>query len=110
MEFGRLLCRSDFLLLFIGIKNGRAILCVDVIALAVQLCRIVRDGKNDLQELAEAGPGRVISNLDNFGVFGLSGTDGLVVGRSSLAAGIARGQIGSASRRGRVSTAGEEEV
>src|SRR5258708_14706517 len=78
----------DLLLFVAGGKDGRAILRARVRALTVQLGRIVRHRKKDLQDLAIADFLRVVFDLDGLGVAGRAGPDHGVVGRRLSAAGV----------------------
>src|SRR5262249_33711692 len=53
-------------LLVIGIKNDRAI----GRSLAVELRGIVSHGKENAQKLSVSNPGRIVNNLNGFGVSG----------------------------------------
>src|SRR5688572_25691395 len=67
----------DFTLLRIGRKNRRSVLRAVIGPLSVELCGIVHNGEKDVQELAEADFGRVVDDLDAFGVTRISSTDEL---------------------------------
>src|SRR5262245_20604201 len=55
---------SDTLLLIIRIKDRGPVLRPGVVALAIELSRIVCDGKVDLQELSKRDPAGVIADFD----------------------------------------------
>ena len=75
----RYVSSGDFVLLFGGVEDGRAVGGSYVVALAVELGGVVDDGEEDLEEFAVGDFGRVVDDLDGFGVAGGFGGD-LVVG------------------------------
>ncbi|CDK23770.1 hypothetical protein LA635_p1037 (plasmid) [Erwinia amylovora LA635] len=61
-------CRYGFFrLLCAGREYGRAILCADIISLAIELCWVV-GGKTDIQQIAKANLFRIKTNADGFGM------------------------------------------
>ena len=87
---------GDPLLLVVGIEDGRAILSAPVRSLIVQLGRIVRNRKINLQNLAVGNLLRIEGHRDRLGVAGPAGADHLVMRRFFLAAGIAGQRLGDA--------------
>ena len=61
----------DSLLIFVRIKNRRAILRAGIWALPIQFRRIVRDGEEHLEQLAVRNLRRVVSDFDRLGMSGL---------------------------------------
>src|ERR1035438_9107390 len=76
-------------LVLVGVEDDGAVLSADVGALAIFLGGVVGDGEKDLQKLAIGDLGRIVGDLDGFGVTGGAVFDNLVVGGLGLAAGIA---------------------
>src|ERR1700682_2892982 len=93
-RFGLLqLCDIGFrhaLLFRIGVKNRRAILRSDVGALAVKLCRIMRDGEEYPQQLTVGDLRRIVDYLHRLGVPSRTGADELIARGLGRAAGIPR--------------------
>src|SRR5690606_18721751 len=73
------------------IEYRGAILAADIVTLSVELGRIVSHREEQLQQLAEADPCRIIMHLDDFGMPGFPGTNRLVVRGTGLTASITRG-------------------
>ena len=84
------------LLVVVGEKDRRAILRAVIRPLAVQLRRVMRDRKEDPQQLAIGDLRRIVGHLDRFRVPGHAGADHLVVRRLGVAAGVARHGLGHA--------------
>src|SRR5215472_9000860 len=57
-------------------EDHRAVLRAFVRSLAIELGRIMRHGKEDLEQLAVGDLGGIIGYLDGFGVSGSTGLDG----------------------------------
>src|SRR5262249_6966721 len=56
-----------------------AILATHVVALPILLRRVMRDGEEDLQDLPQREPPRVVHHFDHFRVIGAAAADGLIV-------------------------------
>src|ERR1700730_19099020 len=78
---------GDTLLVFIGVKNGRAIGRANVGSLPVKLGEIMSYGKKDPQQLAVGDPRGVIDHLDGFRMFRGLGNHLIVSGSLRGAAG-----------------------
>ncbi len=72
-----------------GREDRRAVLGAAIGSLAVQLGRIVGDGKIDLQQMTEADLVRIEHHLDRLGMARRTAADGLVFRRVLRTAGIA---------------------
>jgi hypothetical protein len=66
---------GDALLLRAPVEDSRAVMFTDVGPLPVQLGRVVRDGKEDLEEPAVRDPRRVVGDANGLGVPGLARAD-----------------------------------
>jgi len=84
---------GDFLLLIVGIENCRTIAGANVSALAVELRRIMHDGKEDAQQRSVGDLCWVEDDLDGLGVAGAFRTHCPVVGGFSRPAGVANGSL-----------------
>ena len=71
---------GDFLLCLVGIEDRRAVLGADVGTLAVELGRVMGDGEEHLQDLAERDLARVVRHLHRLGMAGAPAAH-LLVGR-----------------------------
>ena len=79
----------DIALDVVGMEYGRTVLGADITALAIELGRIMGNGKKHLQQLPVADLSRVVDDADHLGMAGGIGTDGLVIGGVCTAAAIA---------------------
>src|SRR5215831_15767774 len=75
-------------LLLIGIKDGRAILPADIVALAVEMGWIVGNREENLQNLTVGHLAGVVPDLHSLGVIRRSATNGSIVCGFLCAAGI----------------------
>src|SRR5262245_34536133 len=62
-------------LLLVSIENSGSILAADIVALPVELCRIMGDGKVNLKQLAERGLTRVVANFNGLGMIRSTAAD-----------------------------------
>ena len=83
-----LYCSATAALLVGVIEDGRAILRADVVALLVGRRRVVRLPE-DFQQVVERDFGRVVRDLDHFGVAGAAGADFFVRRVLDVAAAVA---------------------
>src|SRR5262245_9754454 len=79
--------RNSFLLI-VGVKNGGSILPAEVVALTVELCRIMCDGKVNLQQLSECGLTRVVPNFDGLGMIRSTAAHGSIIGSLGRISGV----------------------
>ena len=84
------------LLVGVGIEDGRTVLRAGIRPLPVQFRRVMRDGKEHLQELPVADARRVVENMHRLGMAGPAAAHLAIRGRIRIAAGVARHHPGDA--------------
>jgi hypothetical protein len=85
--------RGDVALRVVGVKNRRTILAAAVVALAIDLGRIVGDGEEHLEQLTVTDASRIEADRHRFRMIGRAAADAFVVRTRRIAAAVAGGDF-----------------